>query len=360
MPRKIKEFQPDYADNPLRNFLDQIICGDNLELIKALPDKSVTLVITSPPYFQQRDYGGGMGNEKTIDEYLEILCELFHECVRVVADDGGIVFNLGDKYQDSSLLLVPYRFALKVLEREPVKLTNNITWVKTNPTPRQFKRRLVSSTEPFFHFVKTDEYFYNLSEFMREPDSSKKKGNGATTKLGLKYFELINKSELTLQQKDLARLELMQVIQEVKSGKIEGFRMKIRGLHAEPFGGQEGGRQIQLRKKGFTIIRINGERLKRDVIEGAVESLKGSNHPAIYPTSIIQEFLILLTRPGALVLDPFMGSGSTAEACRRLGRHYIGFDINPNYCAFARARLKKLELQPTLGGIHDAFIGEPD
>lgn len=132
--------------------------------------------------------------------------------------------------------------------------------------------------------------------------------------------------------------------------------MKIRGLHAEPFGGQEGGRQIQLRKKGFTIIRIHGEKLKRDVIESAVESLKNSNHPAIYPVSIIQEFLYLLTRRGGVVLDPFMGSGSTAEACKRAGRNYIGIDINPDYCAFARERVAKLELQPELGGIHDAIV----
>ena len=355
MPRKAKEHGAEFVANPIQKFLNQIVCGDNLELIRQLPDKSVNLVITSPPYFQQRDYGAGMGNEKTLDEYLETLCQLFHECVRVLADDGSIVFNVGDKYEDSNLLLVPYRFAIEITNRESVKLANNITWVKTNPTPRQFKRRLVSSTEPFFHFVKNDGYYYDLDAYMKRPESGKKKGNGTTTKLGLKYFELINKSELTAQQKEVARLELMQVIQEVKAGKIEGFRMKIRGLHAEPFGGQEGGRQIQLRKKGFTIIRINGERLKRDVIESAVESLKSSNHPAIYPSSIIQEFLKLLTRPGDVVLDPFMGSGSTAEACKRTGRNFIGFDINPNYCAFARERVAKLALQPELGGMYDAI-----
>ena len=89
--------------------IDKILCGDNLELIQQLPDCSVQLVITSPPYFQQRDYarsnarlrlnGGGMGNEESIEEYIEILLHLFRECVRVIKDDGSIVFNLGDKYQ---------------------------------------------------------------------------------------------------------------------------------------------------------------------------------------------------------------------------------------------------------------------
>lgn len=356
MSRKAKEHGTVFATDPMQKFLNQIICGDNLELIRQIPGKSVNLVITSPPYYQQRDYGAGMGNEKNLGEYLDVLCQLFHECVRVLADDGSIVFNVGDKYENSNLLLVPYRFAIEVTRRESVKLANNITWVKTNPTPRQFKRRLVSSTEPFFHFVKNDNYYYDLDSFMKQSDSDKKKGNGASAKLGLKYFELINKSSLTHQQKEMARLELMQVIQDVKVGKIEGFRMKIRGLHAEPFGGQEGGRQIQLRNKGFTIIRINGEKLKRDVIESAVESLKNSNHPAIYPVSIIQEFLYLLTRRGDIVLDPFMGSGSTAEACKRTGRNFVGFDINANYCVFARERVARLEMQPELGGIHDAVV----
>jgi site-specific DNA-methyltransferase (adenine-specific) len=103
-----------------------------------------------------------------------------------------------------------------------------------------------------------------------------------------------------------------------------------------------------LRKKGFTIIRIKGDALKRDVIETAVESIKGSGHPAIYPVSIVQEFLKLLTRKGDIVLDPFMGSGSTAEACARLERNYIGFDLNPEYCKYAAERVANLRHQSSI------------
>ena len=134
--------------------LNEILCGDSFELIRTIPSNSVSLVITSPPYYQQRDYGAGIGNESSVEKYIERLIAIMRECVRVLAPDGSIVFNLGDKYDESSLLLVPYSFALAAAQLPGLKLVNTITWVKRNPTPRQFRRRLVSSTEPFFHFVK--------------------------------------------------------------------------------------------------------------------------------------------------------------------------------------------------------------
>ena len=319
--------------------VDQILSGDNLELIQQLPDCSIQLVITSPPYFQQRDYGGGMGNETNVNEYIDTLLCLFRECVRVVSDDGNIVFNIGDKYQDSSLLLVPYRFALAATNTGLVRLVNEITWVKKNPTPRQFSRRLVSSTEPFFHFAKSDRYFYNPKAFLAESHAPQHSNKKIGTNVGQRYFDLIDESDLSEAEKTVARIELAEVIQEVKRGKTQSFRMKIRGIHAAPFGGQMGGRTLQLKNKGFTIIRIHGNKLKRDVIETPVAAVKGNKHPAIYPMEVVEEFLHLLTPPGALVLDPFMGSGSTAVACKRLGRHYIGYDINAEYCEYAQQRV---------------------
>jgi len=323
-------------------FLDKIVCGDARTLLKEIPSESGNLVITSPPYYKQRDYSdleGEIGNEPTVEAYINNVMEVFHECVRIVKHDGSIVFNLGDKYEDGGLLLVPYRFALEALKREPVKLVHNITWVKLNPTPRQFKRRLVSSTEPFFHFVKSDDYYFDLDSFM-DIYNNRQERIKTSDRLGRKYFELIDKSQLTEDEKRKAREELSKVIQEVRDGKIVGFRMKIRGIHAPAFGGQEGGRKIQLEKQGFTIIRIHGNAVKRDVIEYHVETLKGCPHPAVYPEFIVQELIKLLTRPNDIVLDPFAGSGTTCVAAKKLGRHYIGIDINPEYCKYAEGRVR--------------------
>jgi site-specific DNA-methyltransferase (adenine-specific) len=320
-------------------FYNEIVCGDSRKLLQLIPNDSIDLVITSPPYFQQREYNaGGIGNEKHAGSYINSLMEIFCECVRIIKPTGSIVVNVGDKYIDSSLLLIPYRFAIAATERCKVTLVNNITWVKTNPTPRQFKRRLVSSTEPFFHFVKSQNYQYYIDEFLKlqESNTSTTNTNGKNSNVGKKYFELIDQSNLTQAQKNLACNELKKVIEEVHQGEIQGFRMKIRGIHSEPFGGQEGGRKIQLDKNGFTIIRIHGNPLKKDIIITPVESLKNCPHPAIYPVKIIEEFLHLLTKPNDIILDPFIGAGSTAIAAIKHQQNYIGFDISEDYCQYAR------------------------
>lgn len=337
-------------------FWNEIVCGDSAELIKLIPDNSIDLVITSPPYFQQREYdGGGIGNERTPNEYIQALVKIFRECVRVVKPTGSIVFNVGDKYENGSLLLMPYRFAISAVEQCGVILVNNVTWVKSNPTPRQFKRRLVSSTEPFFHFVKTQSYKYFLDEFLKPTEEPRPNGNGTGENVGKKYFQMIEQSTLTAKQKEMAKNALEEVIEEVRSGEIQGFRMKIRGIHSEPFGGQEGGRKTQLDKNGFTIIRIYGNPLKRDVVTTPVESLKNCPHPAIYPVRIVEEFIKLLTQKGDVVLDPFVGSGSTAVAALQNERVYIGFDISDEYCSYARRRLSSVKYQLAFWEKRDAY-----
>ena len=275
-------------ENPIMNplpredincWIDSIQCGDAVFLLKQLPSDSVDLVVTSPPYYRQRNYNGtsiGTGHEKTVEAYIDSLLEVFAEVVRVVKPSGNIVYNIGDKYLNGSLLLVPYRFAMQATDNYPVKLVNEITWVKSNPTPRQFGRRLVSSTEPFFHFVKGAEYYYDSDRFFNE--TSGKKQHKPSSRLGEKYRQIIANSNLSAELKRKANRSLDEVIEEVKAGEIQGFRMKIRGIHAEAFGGQDGGRKSQIEKNGFTIIRIHGRKMKRDVIISSVESIPGNKH----------------------------------------------------------------------------------
>lgn len=320
-----------------------IHCGDCVVLLRDLPSDSVDAVITSPPYFQQREYAGtGIGMENEVDEYLDALHEGFAEVLRVTKSTGSIIYNIGDKIdKHMGTMLIPYRFAISVLESyREIRLLNDITWVKKNPTPRQFTKRLVSGTEPFFHFVKSADYYYAIDEFMN--NGTQPKLHTPTKKLGSKYFDLIQKSDLTADEKVVAAESIKSVIAEVNSGEIQSFRVKIRGIHAPAFGGQPGGRQTQMEKKGFTIIKIKGRPMKKDYIQTSVETPQNNmdvKHPAVFPLRLIEEIIKLSCPKGGVVLDPYCGSGTTLLAAKNQGRQYIGIDINPEYCDLSMKRL---------------------
>ena len=337
---------------PLGDYRNQIINDDCLTVLRAMPAQSVDLIITSPPYFQQRDYGNGasgIGNEASESDYLANLWAVFRECVRVVKDTGAIVFNLGDKYLDGSLSLLPYKFAIGATEREKVLLINQLTWAKLNPTPRQERRKLIQATEPFFIFAKSKDYYFDLDNYLSHLDLVSKNATAKpSAQLGQKYLTLIAHADLSEAEKEAARKALANALAEVQSGAITGFRMKIRGVHKLAYGGQEGGRNNQIKNNGFTVIRILGNRMKKDIIESPVEITKDNAHPAVYPVYLVQELVKLLSPAGALVLDPFCGSGTTCVVAQGLGRDFVGLEINSDYAALARKRLLQKSFQPEL------------
>ena len=328
---------------------NKILVGDSLSILREIDADTIDLVISSPPYFQQRDYGNNgieIGSEETEEEYLDNLVNVFLECVRVTKDTGAIVFNLGDKYINGGLSLLPYKFAIRAVEEGKVFLTNQITWSKLNPTPRQDKRKLIQATEPFFIFTKSKNYHFDLENYLKHLDDLNKNGKSKPSdKLGKQYFDLIETADLTNEQKQKAKNALNEAILAVHKGEIDSFRMKIKGIHKEAYGGMDGGRNNQIRNNGFTIINILGNRLKKDLIESPVEITKDNHHPAVYPLYIVQELIKLLSKEGSIVLDPFCGSGTTCLAAKNLNRQYLGIDINEEYVKLSKERLQKTDYQ---------------
>jgi len=325
---------------------NSIVSADAYTHLEGLESNSVDHVITSPPYYDKRDYdvNGQMGQEDSVNEYIERLLEVFEECLRVTKNDGNIVFNVGDKRSDRSKLLIPYRFATRVIEEyESVNLVNDITWLKSNPTPKKGDHYLTESTEPFLHFAQSDEYFHNPDNFMTHLDESniKDKARSRTQDYGKGYYDKIEQGDLTPEEKEEAKRALEEAREKVQNGEITGFRMKIRGVHALPYGGR-GGRMTHLENKGYSVIELTGSVMKKDVIESSVENSLDWNdeHPAIYPEYIIKELLALLTEEENLVLDPFIGSGTTAAVCATMNRDYHGIDLNEEYCERAEQRVE--------------------
>lgn len=246
------------------------------------------------------------------------------------------------------MALLPYKFA-KAIESKKVFLINQITWAKLNPTPRQSKCKLIQATEPFFVFAKTEEYHFDLDNYLKYLDDLNKNGKGKPSeKLGKQYFDLIENSDLSQEQKENARKALQEAILAVHEGEIDSFRMKIKGIHKEAYGGMEGGRNNQIRHNGFTVIKILGNKFKKDLIENPVEITKDNAHPAVYPLYIVQELIKLLSKENDLVLDPFCGSGTTCLAAKNLKRNYLGIEINPEYVKLANERLKQTDFTQEL------------
>lgn len=175
--------------------VNKILTGDTLETVKTLPNESIDCVITSPPYYQLRDYGwnGQWGLEKTYQEYLDKLISLMSELKRVLKPTGTMWINLGDSYNGTgksgsegignnslsyvknqrrngkdimmpskSLMLIPHRFAIRCIDELGLILRNDVIWAKRNGMPESVTDRFSKKHEFFFFFVKQQKYYFDL------------------------------------------------------------------------------------------------------------------------------------------------------------------------------------------------------
>ncbi len=149
---------------------DKILCGDALATVSTIPDSCIQSIITSPPYFQQRDYGTGhcqIGGEESPEEYIQKLVDVFRECRRVLKPDGLLWLNLGDKFLAGGLLGLPWRVAI-ALQQAGWILRCDVIWHKPNAMPHSVKTRPTVDHEYVFMFSKSNDYYYN-AEAIREP-----------------------------------------------------------------------------------------------------------------------------------------------------------------------------------------------
>jgi DNA modification methylase len=263
--------------------LNQILVGDNAQLIKTIPDRYVNTIITSPPYYGLRDYGNDaqLGLEATPDEYISKLVKLFNECRRVLKDDGTLWVNLGDSYdKDKNLYGMPWRLAL-ALKDDGWILRQDVIWSKTNPMPEPVKDRCVKSHEYIFMLSKSKSYYFDHYAIQEDAIHSTS-GNTAR-----------------------------------KPATERGAPKDILSGNA-PWSGT---------KKN-----------KRSVWSVSVKPLKEA-HFATFPVDLISPCILAGCPVGGVVFDPFMGAGTTAVASKQLQRNYLGIELNPEYVQISSKRL---------------------
>lgn len=329
---------PYWADETCSLYL-----GDALDVLRQMPAASVGCCVTSPPYYRLRDYGtkGQIGLEASVGAYAERLREVFAEVRRVLSDDGALWLNIGDSYSGSwgnqsrnetspglvtatdgrfpasirtgsvrpgeppakNLLGTPWRVAF-VLQDDGWIVRNDIVWHKPNAMPESVTDRLSTRWEHLFLLAKSPRYYFDL-DAIREP---------------LTYPEALSRG-------------LVFGGHNGGEGKVGGSARRS-GLNRSVYGA---GRDIPPghdRPKNGGPGPHHDQANERGRNPGDCWAIATTPYPdahfATFPVELPLR-CIKTTRPGATVLDPFSGAGTTGEACRRLDRKYIGIDLNPAY-----------------------------
>ena len=330
--------------------LNVIYNTNALSGLRALPDESVDCIVTSPPYWQMRDYGleptlwggdpkcehtinpygfcihcggwlGQLGQEPTRDDFIAHLCMIFDECCRVLKSTGTLWVNLGDSYSkpykynsrqnpkwkrnsknkdclpemrvdmqkhripSKSLCNIPNKFADEMILKGWL-LRNEIIWYKPACIPASTRERFTVDFEKIFFFTKSGHYHFD------------------------QQFEPYAPATLTRYRTPLTL-----------NGKGEEYR-RISGKPRGTIKADPRGRNMRC------VWRVPYEPSKEA-------------HYAMYPSHLVETPVRAGCPEGGVVLDPFMGSGTTAIVARKLGRKYIGFEANSEYAEICRKRLNK-------------------
>jgi site-specific DNA-methyltransferase (adenine-specific) len=301
-PQRAANLQPGKTPVPghAEQWHDRILCGDAYERLCELPDDLVDTIVTSPPYYRQRDYQGAqqIGQEATVDTYVDRLASVFQECRRVLKPTGSLWLVLGDKYLDGCQLGMPWRVAL-ALQEEGWILRSDIIWHKPNAMPSSVKTRPTTDHEYVFFMTRQQKYYYD-ADAIREPhvtftDASRMRG-------GRGHFNQRGGTP--------------------EKGKNQGDSNLHDGRWDQAF--HPGGRN------------------KRTVWSISLSKFREA-HFAVFPESLVETCLQASSPPGGLVMDPFLGSGTVALVARRLKRHYLGIDCMQEYCEMAQRRLDAVE-----------------
>lgn len=322
------------------------LCGDSLQILKSLPSQSVDCCMTSPPYWNQREYiGGGIGLEAHYQGYIDNLMGITREVYRVLKKTGSFWLNLGDSYMKKRLLGIPWRVALSLADDQQWILRNDVVWHKIKGMDTS-KDKLRPVHEYVFHFVKQNRYYYDVDAIRTKPRQASVKNGAvvtATGVTGVKYKRQIELStELSEKEKLLAENALSKTLKRLESGEIADFRMVIRKQHRTTHSNSTrvSGRARELVERGFYFLYYHASGSKPgDVWEIVPEdSTKREIHYAPYPEDLCKIPILSTCPRDGLVLDPFCGTGTTNLVAFQLGRKSLGIDISQEYLDYAMKR----------------------
>jgi DNA modification methylase len=324
-----------------------ILVGDAAARLRQLPAASVDCVVTSPPYFALRKYHvpGQLGLEGSVQQWVANLLPVIDEIARVLKPEGSLWLNVGDAYSRhpkygapaKSFVLGPERLLLVVAKRGWI-VRNKVVWAKPNPMPASVRDRLTASWEPLYFLVRSRHYYFDLDAIRVPHRSHPARSRGATVPAKRAAWA----GPLAGDQSGLARLK-QRGIPGHPLGKNPGdvwtlSTSTFRGGHHATFPETLVERPLLATCPQRVCIAC-GRAWQRAQVSRAVGHLavSGELQPACECGASWQ--------PG-IVLDPFLGSGTTAVAAQRLGRDWLGIELNPEFSAIAERRLRDARADP--------------
>jgi len=322
--------------SPPRN---TILTGDALEQLRTIPDASIDSIVTSPPYFRLRNYDHDrqLGLEAHVDTWAAQLLGVLRECHRVLVPTGTLWLNLGDSYSThhregaprKSLLLAPERLA-QLLVNDGWILRNKVIWAKPNTVPTSVRDRFATKHEVIYLLTKSPSYYFDLDS-LREPHRSKPpKPRAAPARPPGRPAWLGPSSD---GDSGLAKLRAAG-LQGHPLGKNPGDVWSIsvsrfRGAHFATYPEALARRMVIA---GSPRMRCSA--CQKPWIRALIRDGPTAARQPPRPTCTCQA----QAEPG-LVLDPFIGSGTTAISAAKLGRDWLGIELNPDFVAMANQRI---------------------
>ena len=317
---------------------NRVLIGDARKRLRALPDSSVDMVLTSPPYFRLRDYGvpGQLGQEAHVDDWVVGLLPVLAEIRRVLTPTGSLWLNLGDDYAlhpregagRKSLLLGPERLALALLA-DGWLLRNKVVWQKTNPIPSPVRDRLSCTWEALYVLTRRPRYFFDL-DAIREPHRSA----APTVRPAGTPTDEAWRGPNTTGRSGLQALKARgQVGHPLGKNPGDVWRLGSRGFrsaHHATFPLALADRAIRAGCPEARCGRCRAPWRRRTLQSVGGAAVRGALGPDCNCDASAE--------PG-LVLDPFFGAGTTGVAAERLGRDWLGIELSPSFAAVARERL---------------------
>lgn len=321
---------------------NRVLVGDAAQTMRRLPDASVDMVLTSPPYFRLRDYAvqGQLGLEPSIDDWVAELAIVATEVERVLVPTGSFWLNVADSYathlregaERKSLLLGPERLALR-LTADGWRLRNKIVWQKANPVPSSVRDRLTCTWEALYVFVRQPYYYFDLDAIRVAHTSPPGKRRPIPS----------------------ARRQRESWLGPNAGSNAWLRALKASGLVGHPLGKNPGDvwRLASSSYRGAHHSTFPTALAERAILAGCPELRCGScRRPYLRPllrTSAASAWRGDLTASCScppmpergLVLDPFIGSGTTGLVAEQLRRDWLGIDLNPDYARLARQRIEQ-------------------